>query len=91
MGRSCQRRLTRIAPYSYLPRSESVTRFAHVRARYWCDLRRIRHLQVEEGAGGTVGREGGFAWVAGVGQAGALRERGASIVVSDLFELLGDR
>jgi HAD superfamily hydrolase (TIGR01509 family) len=45
-------------------------------------------------AGVAAGRAGGFAWVVGVdrvGQAGALRERGASIVVSDLSEQLEDR
>ena len=45
-------------------------------------------------AGVAAGRAGGFACVVGVdrvGQAGALREHGASIVVSDLSELLGDR
>ena len=44
--------------------------------------------------GGAAGRAGGFACVVGVdrvGQAGALREHGASIVVSDLSELLEDR
>jgi beta-phosphoglucomutase family hydrolase len=45
-------------------------------------------------AGVAAGRAGGFACVVGVdrvGQAEALREHGASIVVSDLSELLGDR
>ena len=45
-------------------------------------------------AGVAAGRAGGFAWVVGVdrvGQAEALREHGASLVVSDLSELLGDR
>jgi beta-phosphoglucomutase family hydrolase len=45
-------------------------------------------------AGVEAGRAGGFACVVGVdraGQAEALRERGASIVVSDLSDLLGDR
>jgi beta-phosphoglucomutase-like phosphatase (HAD superfamily) len=45
-------------------------------------------------AGVAGGRAGGFAYVVGVdrvGQADALRERGASIVVSDLSELLEDR
>ena len=45
-------------------------------------------------AGVAAGRAGGFACVVGVdrvGQAGALREHGASIVVSDLSELLEDR
>jgi len=45
-------------------------------------------------AGVAAGRAGGFACVIGVdrvGQAEALREHGASIVVSDLSELLGDR
>src|SRR5215204_4260507 len=45
-------------------------------------------------AGVTAGRAGGFACVVGVdrvGQAEALREHGASIVVSDLSELLEDR
>src|ERR687884_316627 len=45
-------------------------------------------------AGVEAGRAGGFACVVGVdrvGQAEALRERGASIVVSDLSELLEDR
>ena len=45
-------------------------------------------------AGVEAGRAGGFACVVGVdraGQAEALREHGASIVVSDLSELLGDR
>ena len=45
-------------------------------------------------AGVAAGRAGGFACVVGVdrvGQAGALREHGASIVVSDLAELLEDR
>jgi beta-phosphoglucomutase family hydrolase len=44
-------------------------------------------------AGVAAGRAGGFAFVVGVdrvGQAEALRERGASIVVSDLSELLED-
>jgi beta-phosphoglucomutase family hydrolase len=44
-------------------------------------------------AGVEAGRAGGFACVVGVdrvGQAGALRERGASVVVSDLSELLED-
>jgi beta-phosphoglucomutase family hydrolase len=44
-------------------------------------------------AGVEAGRAGGFACVVGVdrvGQAEALREHGASIVVSDLFELLED-
>ena len=42
-------------------------------------------------AGVAAGRAGGFAYVVGVdrvGQAGALREHGADIVVSDLTELL---
>jgi HAD superfamily hydrolase (TIGR01509 family) len=42
-------------------------------------------------AGVAAGRNGGFACVVGVdrvGQAGALREHGADIVVSDLAELL---
>jgi HAD superfamily hydrolase (TIGR01509 family) len=45
-------------------------------------------------AGVEAGRAGGFACVVGVdrvGQAEALREHGASIVVSDLAELLEDR
>ena len=45
-------------------------------------------------AGVAAGRAGGFACVVGVdrlGQAEALRENGASIVVSDLSELLEDR
>jgi HAD superfamily hydrolase (TIGR01509 family) len=45
-------------------------------------------------AGVAAGRAGGFAYVVGVdrtGQAGALREHGASTVVSDLSELLEDR
>jgi beta-phosphoglucomutase family hydrolase len=45
-------------------------------------------------AGVAAGRAGGFACVVGVdrvGRAGALREHGASIVVSDLSELLEDR
>jgi beta-phosphoglucomutase family hydrolase len=45
-------------------------------------------------AGVEAGRAGGFACVVGVdrvGQAEALREHGASIVVSDLSELLEDR
>ena len=45
-------------------------------------------------AGVEAGRAGGFAYVIGVdrvGQADALREHGASIVVSDLSELLEDR
>ena len=45
-------------------------------------------------AGVAAGRAGGFACVVGVdrvGQAEALRERGASIVVSDLSELLENR
>jgi beta-phosphoglucomutase family hydrolase len=45
-------------------------------------------------AGVEAGRAGGFASVVGVdrvGQAEALRERGASVVVSDLSDLLGDR
>jgi beta-phosphoglucomutase family hydrolase len=45
-------------------------------------------------AGVAAGRAGGFACVVGVdraGQAEALREHGASIVVSDLSELLEDR
>jgi beta-phosphoglucomutase family hydrolase len=45
-------------------------------------------------AGVEAGHAGGFAWVVGVdrvGLADALREHGASIVVSDLSELLGDR
>jgi beta-phosphoglucomutase family hydrolase len=45
-------------------------------------------------AGVAAGRTGGFACVVGVdraGQAEALREHGASIVVSDLSELLEDR
>jgi beta-phosphoglucomutase-like phosphatase (HAD superfamily) len=44
-------------------------------------------------AGVAAGQAGGFAGVVGVdrvGQAKALREHGASIVVSDLSELLGD-
>jgi len=43
-------------------------------------------------AGVAAGRAGGFAWVVGVdrtGQADGLREHGASVVVSDLAELLG--
>jgi beta-phosphoglucomutase-like phosphatase (HAD superfamily) len=39
----------------------------------------------------AAGRAGGFAYVVGVdrvGQAGALREHGADVVVSDLTELL---
>jgi beta-phosphoglucomutase family hydrolase len=43
-------------------------------------------------AGVAAGRAGGFGWVVGVdraGQAGALREHGADIVVADLAELLG--
>jgi beta-phosphoglucomutase family hydrolase len=52
-----------------------------------------RHAAVFEDAlaGVTAGRSGGFAFVVGVdrvGQAGALRERGADVVVSDLAELL---
>jgi len=42
-------------------------------------------------AGVAAGRNGGFAYVVGVdrvGQAGALREHGADIVVTDLAELL---
>ena len=42
-------------------------------------------------AGVAAGRAGGFAYVVGVdrvGQAGALREHGADVVVSDLSELL---
>jgi len=42
-------------------------------------------------AGVAAGRAGGFAYVVGVdrvGQAGALREHGADVVVSDLAELL---
>lgn len=42
-------------------------------------------------AGVEAGRRGGFGWVVGVdraGQAQALRERGADIVVADLAELL---
>jgi len=45
-------------------------------------------------AGVAAGRAGGFACVVGVdrvGQAEALREHGASIVVPDLSELLGER
>lgn len=45
-------------------------------------------------AGVAAGRAGSFAYVVGVdrtGQAEALREHGASIVVSDLSELLEDR
>ncbi len=45
-------------------------------------------------AGVAAGRAGGFACVVGVdrvGQAEALREHGASIVVSDLSELLENR
>jgi len=45
-------------------------------------------------AGVEAGRAGGFACVVGVdrvGQAEALREHGASVVVSDLSELLEDR
>ena len=45
-------------------------------------------------AGVTAGRAGGFACVVGVdrvGQAEALRQHGASIVVSDLSEQLEDR
>ena len=45
-------------------------------------------------AGVAAGRAGGFACVVGVdrvGQAEALREHGASIVVSDLSQLLEDR
>ena len=44
-------------------------------------------------AGVAAGRAGGFAYVVGVdrvGQAAALHKHGASIVVSDLSELLGD-
>jgi len=44
-------------------------------------------------AGVAAGRVGGFAWVVGVdrvGQADALREHGADIVVADLAELLDD-
>jgi beta-phosphoglucomutase family hydrolase len=52
-----------------------------------------RHAAVFEDAlaGVTAGRSGGFAFVVGVdrvGQAAALRERGADVVVSDLAELL---
>jgi HAD superfamily hydrolase (TIGR01509 family) len=42
-------------------------------------------------AGVEAGRAGGFAWVVGVdraAKAGALREHGADVVVSDLSELL---
>jgi HAD superfamily hydrolase (TIGR01509 family) len=42
-------------------------------------------------AGVEAGRAGGFGWVVGVdrvGQAEALREHGADVVVSDLAELL---
>jgi HAD superfamily hydrolase (TIGR01509 family) len=45
-------------------------------------------------AGVAAGRAGGFAFVVGVdrtGQAGALRERGADLVVRDLDELLSGR
>jgi beta-phosphoglucomutase-like phosphatase (HAD superfamily) len=45
-------------------------------------------------AGVAAGRAGGFAYAVGVdrvGQANGLRGRGASIVVSDLSELLEDR
>jgi beta-phosphoglucomutase family hydrolase len=45
-------------------------------------------------AGVEAGRAGGFAYVVGVdrvGQAGALHEHGATIVVEDLTELLEDR
>jgi beta-phosphoglucomutase-like phosphatase (HAD superfamily) len=45
-------------------------------------------------AGVEAGRAGGFACVVGVdrvGQADALREHGASVVVRDLAELLADR
>jgi beta-phosphoglucomutase family hydrolase len=45
-------------------------------------------------AGVQAGRAGGFAFVVGVdrvGQAGALREHGADIVVQDLAELLPER
>jgi beta-phosphoglucomutase-like phosphatase (HAD superfamily) len=45
-------------------------------------------------AGVAAVRAGGFAWVVGVDrvrQAEALREHGASTVVSDLSELLEDR
>jgi beta-phosphoglucomutase family hydrolase len=45
-------------------------------------------------AGVEAGRAGGFAYVVGVdrvGQAGALHEHGATIVVEDLAELLEDR
>jgi HAD superfamily hydrolase (TIGR01509 family) len=45
-------------------------------------------------AGVEAGRAGGFACVVGVdrvGQADALREHGASVVVQDLAELLADR
>lgn len=44
-------------------------------------------------AGVEAGRAGEFGWVVGVdraGQADALRERGADVVVRDLAELLGD-
>lgn len=43
-------------------------------------------------AGVAAGRAGGFGFVVGVdrtGEADALREHGADIVVSDLAELLG--
>lgn len=45
-------------------------------------------------AGVEAGRAGAFGWVVGVdrtGQAGALRARGADVVVSDLSELLEER
>jgi beta-phosphoglucomutase family hydrolase len=45
-------------------------------------------------AGVEAGRAGGFAYVVGVdrlGQADALRERGADVVVKDLVELLDER
>jgi HAD superfamily hydrolase (TIGR01509 family) len=45
-------------------------------------------------AGVEAGRAGGFAFVVGVdrvGQAEALRQHGADVVVSDLAELLGKR
>lgn len=44
-------------------------------------------------AGVAAGRAGGFGWVVGVdraGQADALREQGADVVVGDLSDLLGD-
>jgi beta-phosphoglucomutase family hydrolase len=45
-------------------------------------------------AGVAAGRAGGFGYVVGVdrlGQAGALREHGADVVVTDLAELAGER